>query len=461
MSKINIHRGTFLEKEELTRMMTFLNEKPEVSAIFAASLSFGLVSPGGKAGSAFKVTASTTLGAINMVGGYVIGSDLKGYRVDNQLDFPIPNDQKYYWLKVSPDSRNYENGYVQVDTSGNVSGTVNFQGIVRGQSSGVPTCIRFVKDDGSQPLNNQVYQIVDIINANNVVLSSGVAFQAETQLRVIVLGSIPMGRRFTDEQLEGLYTFDTYKLTLVPEPSEGTMPPKDANEYYIARIRNNGGSVTILDERTQYWTLGGSGGSGQTYTITINPTPADAKVIIDGVVTNSVEAIDGRTLIWSVSKPGYLTKSGNYTVIGKNETLNIVLEEDPDPIQDVKITVKTASGGVSQGAVSINNSATITKAEESISVRMGTTVQICAQAVPGYKFAGWLKGGVAFNQTAIQDVVASADTVYTATFVEDTQADYWDFETTTSNGGSELFTVPTPAGTGEYEGVMVKVKSDD
>lgn len=460
MSKINIHRGTFLEKEELTRMIGFLNEKPEVSAIFAASLSFGLVSPGGKAGSAFKVTASTTLGAINMVGGYVIGSDLKGYRVDNQLDLPVPNDQKYYWLKVGPDSHNYENGTVQVDTSGNVSGTVNFNGIVRGQSSGVPTCIRFVKEDGSQPLNNQVYQIVDIINNNNIVLSSGVAFQAETQLRVIVLGSIPMGRRFTDEQLEGLYTFDTYKLTFVEEPSAGTMPPKNSNEYYIARVRNNGGSVTILDERTQYWTLGGSGGSGQTYTITINPTPADAQVIIDGVITNSVEAIDGRTLIWSVSKPGYLTQTGNYTVSGKNETLNIVLEVDTDPVQDVKITVKTASGGTTQGAVSINNSATIDKAEESISVPMGTTVQICAQAAAGYKFAGWLRNGNAHNQEAIQDIAAQADTVYTATFVEDTEEDFWDFETKTADGGYELFTVPTQAGTGEYEGVMVKVNEN-
>lgn len=460
MSKINIHRGTFLEKEELTRMIGFLNEKPEVSAIFAASLSFGLVSPGGKAGSAFKVMASTTLGAINMVGGYVIGSDLKGYRVDNQLDLPVPNDQKYYWLKVGPDSHNYENGTVQVDTSGNVSGTVNFNGIVRGQSSGVPTCIRFVKEDGSQPLNNQVYQIVDIINNNNIVLSSGFAFQAETQLRVIVLGSIPMGRRFTDEQLEGLYTFDTYKLTFVEEPSAGTMPPKNSNEYYIARVRNNGGSVTILDERTQYWTLGGSGGSGQTYTITINPTPADAQVIIDGVITNSVEAINGRILIWSVSKPGYLTQTGNYTVSGKNETLNIVLEEDPDPVQDVKITVKTASGGTTQGAVSINNSATIDKAEESISVPMGTTVQICAQAAAGYKFAGWLRNGNAHNQTAIQDIAAQADTVYTATFVEDTEEDFWDFETKTADGRHELFTVPTQAGTGEYEGVMVKVNEN-
>lgn len=269
-----------------------------------------------------------------------------------------------------------------------------------------------------------------------------------------------MGRRFTDEQLEGLYTFDTYKLTFVEEPSAGTMPPKNSNEYYIARVRNNGGSVTILDERTQYWTLGGSGGSGQTYTITINPTPADAQVIIDGVITNSVEAIDGRTLIWSVSKPGYLTQTGNYTVSGKNETLNIVLEEDPDPVQDVKITVKTASGGTTQGAVSINNSATIDKAEESISVPMGTTVQICAQAAAGYKFAGWLRNGNAHNQTAIQDIAAQADTVYTATFVEDTEEDFWDFETKTADGGYELFTVPTQAGTGEYEGMMCKVSDN-
>lgn len=457
MSKINIHRGTFLEKEELTRMMEFLGEKPDVSAILSASMSYGLVSPGGKASSAFKVSESTVLGTINMIGGYVIDSNLKGYKVGNQFNFPIPNDQNYYWLKVGAISRNYEDGYVQIDSSGNVSGNVNFQGVVRGQSSGVPTCIRFIKDDGSEPLNNQVYQVVDIINVNNIVLSSGVAFQPETQLRVIVLGSIPMGRRFTDEQLEGLYTFDTYQLTLVPETIEGTEPVKDTNEYYIARVRNNDGSVTILDERTQYWTLGGAVSPGQTYTFSINPTPADSKVIIDGVVTNSVEAIDGRTLIWSVSKEGYLTRSGNYTISGKNETLNIVLQEDPNPTKNVDITVKTESGDTSKGGVSINDSVTINKAEDSISSPVGGVVQICAQSAPGYKFSGWLKNGISFNQIAIQTVSADIDTIYIATFVEDTQAEYWDFESSTETGGSELFTVPTQAGTGEYEGVMVKV----
>ena len=462
MSKINIHRGTFLEKEELTRMIGFFSEKPEVSAIFAASISFGLVSPGGKAGGTFKVMASTTIGAVNILGGYVIGSDLKAYKVENQIDFPIPNDQKYYWLKVKPDSRNYENGYVQVDTSGNVSGTVRFNGIVRGQSSGVPTCIRFVKDDGSKPLNDKVYQVVDIINDNNIILSGGVSFQAESQLRVIVLGSIPMGQRFTDEQLEGLYTFDSYKLELIEEPSEGTMPHKEDNEYYIARLRNNGGSITILDERTEYWSLGGSGGStGETYTIFINPTPADSQVIIDGVTTNTVQAASGRTVVWSVSKPGYVTKTGNLLVSNKDETLNIVLEEDTEPGREVKITVRTSDGGTSQGGVSINNSATINKAEDSISVPIGTSVQICAQAAAGYRFSRWLRDDSPYNQIAVQNVVAQADEVYVAEFVEDTQDDFWDFEVSDGEGGSELFTVPTAAGTGEYEGVMVKVKESE
>lgn len=458
MSKINIHRGTFLEKEELTRMIEFLTNRPEINAILAASVSFGLVSPGGKAGTSFKVTASTQSGSINIIGGYVIDSELKSYLVENQLNYPVPNDNKYYWLKISPFSRNYENGTVQVDTSGNVSGTVNFQGVVRGQSSGVPTCIRFVKEDGSQPLNNGVYQVVDIINNNNIILSSGLLFQAESDLKVIVLGSVPMGRRFTEEQLEGLYTFDSYKLSLIEEPSGGTMPNKDVNEYFIARVRNNGGSITVLDERAEFWSLGGTGGA-QTFTISINPTPADAQVLIDGVKTNSVEAVNGRTLIWSVSKPGYFTRSGNYTVNGKSETLNIVLEKDPNPTKEVTITVKTQNGETTEGAVSVNNSSTINKAQEEITVEVGSSVQICASPAAGYKFAGWLKDDESFSLTAIQDIVAEKDTVFTATFIEDTQAEFWDFETKVSEGGTdtELFTVPTQAGTGEYEGVMVKV----
>ena len=53
MNKINIHRNTFLEKEELNRMIGFLNDNPLIKGILSSSVSYGLVSPGGRPGAAF------------------------------------------------------------------------------------------------------------------------------------------------------------------------------------------------------------------------------------------------------------------------------------------------------------------------------------------------------------------------------------------------------------------------
>ena len=85
-------------------------------------------------------------------------------------------------------------------------------------------------------------------------------FVKESDLKVVVLGSIPMGRRFTDEQLEGLYTFTDVEVSLVEEVSTGQAPQKDNNEYYIARIKNNGGNIVWGDERSEFWSLGTGGG---------------------------------------------------------------------------------------------------------------------------------------------------------------------------------------------------------
>lgn len=268
MSKINIHRGTFLEKEELVRMLSFLNDRDDISAVLSASVSYGIVSSGSKAGSAFSVVTSSKGNAVDIAGGYIITPANKAFKLANLSEFAIPADNKFYWIKLSPRERNYEDGTVQVDVSGNVSGNVSFNGVVRSQSSGVPTCIRFVKSDGSTPNNNHVYQVVNIVDDNNIVLSGGQVFVKESDLRVIVLGSISMGRRFTDEQLEGLYTFTDIAVSLVEETSAGETPEKNEDEYYIARIRNNGGNIVWSDERSEFWSLGG----GSTPTPTPTPT---------------------------------------------------------------------------------------------------------------------------------------------------------------------------------------------
>ena len=63
----------------------------------------------------------------------------------------VPNDSNFYWVKIAYKTRNYEKGYVSVNSQGIVSGSVDFSGKVRGQSSSTPISIRFEKQDSSVP----------------------------------------------------------------------------------------------------------------------------------------------------------------------------------------------------------------------------------------------------------------------------------------------------------------------
>ena len=139
-----------------------------------------------------------------------------------------------------------------------VTGTVDFSGKVRGQAGKTPVAIKFLKDDGSQPLNNGVYEIVNIIDNKNIVLTSESDFVAETNLQVVILGTVPLGKVFTDAQMEGLYTYDWFTLGLTQEVTLEQPPTKSVNEFYIARVRNNGGTVTIDNTaKKEYWSLAG------------------------------------------------------------------------------------------------------------------------------------------------------------------------------------------------------------
>lgn len=257
MSRINIHRNTFLEKEELTRMITFLSENNSVNAILASSGAYGIIAPQGTRGSEMKVTVSPDGNSLNINRGYIVAPDNKSYYLSGVSKLAVPEDKKFYWVKATAFEHNYEDGTVQVDAAGKVSGTVNFAGVVRGQGSGVPTCVRFVRTDGGTLKNDKVYQVVDIVDANNVVLSGGYAFTAETGLRVVVLGSIPMGRRFTYEQLEGLYVFTGVNITLEEEVVLNTAPAELVDgEYWLARVQNNDGQVVVEDKRSAFWLFG-------------------------------------------------------------------------------------------------------------------------------------------------------------------------------------------------------------
>lgn len=272
MSKINISRNVFLEKEELTNMLSFFVTAPLMKAVLQASYSFGMVTndpskinpntinkPTDEDNlvDPFKVETGTNSGTIKILPGMALTSQGNFIDINVEDNIAVPNDSNFYWVKIGYQTRNYEKGYVSVNSQGVVSGSVNFSGKVRGQSSSTPVSIRFEKQDGSVPINNGVYQIVNVIDNQNLLLTSASTFVAESNLRVIVLGTLPLGGVLTSEQRNGLYTYDDYVISLVPEVSVSTPPEKEADEYYIARVQNSGGTVSVSNEvKSEYWSLG-------------------------------------------------------------------------------------------------------------------------------------------------------------------------------------------------------------
>lgn len=272
MSKINISRNVFLEKEELTNMLSFLVAAPLMKAVLQASYSFGMITndpskinpntvnkPADEDNlvDPFKVETGTNSGTIKILPGMALTSQGNFIDINVEDNIAVPNDSNFYWVKIGYQTRNYEKGYVSVNSQGVVSGSVNFSGKVRGQSSSTPVSIRFEKQDGSVPINNGVYQIVNVIDNQNLLLTSASTFVAESNLRVIVLGTLPLGGVLTSEQRNGLYAYDDYVISLVPEVSLSTPPEKEVDEYYIARVQNSGGSVSVYNEvKSEYWSLG-------------------------------------------------------------------------------------------------------------------------------------------------------------------------------------------------------------
>lgn len=272
MSKINISRNVFLEKEELTNILSFFATAPLMKAVLQASYSFGMITndpskinpntinkPTDEDNlvDPFKVETGTNSGTIKILPGMALTSQGNFIDINVEDNIAVPNDSNFYWVKIGYQTRNYEKGYVSVNSQGVVSGSVNFSGKVRGQSSSTPVSIRFEKQDGSVPINNGVYQIVNVIDNQNLLLTSASTFVAESNLRVIVLGTLPLGGVLTSEQRNGLYTYDDYVISLVPEVSVSTPPEKEADEYYIARVQNSGGTVSVSNEvKSEYWSLG-------------------------------------------------------------------------------------------------------------------------------------------------------------------------------------------------------------
>lgn len=131
---------------------------------------------------------------------------------------------------------------------------------------------------------------------------------------------------------EKLLATPYYTFTINPTPSNATVTINGVNTKTVtvedgttiswsvsaSGYVSQSGSLTLTDDTTKTVTL------VQNFTFTINPTPSNATVTINGATRKTITAAKGTAITWSVSASGYVTQSGSLTLTA-NTTKNITL----------------------------------------------------------------------------------------------------------------------------------------
>lgn len=256
MSKTKINENQFLGKAELNRLQLFLEENGYKRNMLLNSSSFGLFEdfqiP--EVGQVFKEDclyvrkAGTPFDEFVLQKGVAI--DLNGNIILNNSDknFKVSNDGAWYWVKAKHEYSTKEKGTVSIDALGNLTGTgTAFQEILRSQPN-FPTKIKLHKSVNG---NTQEYEVVKVINDTNCVLFGD--FNAETNLEFSVIGTFTPGFPVPTNYKE-IYQFDSIKVEIIQETQLATPPAYlMGQEFYLARVRNNGVDLTIQDKRIDWY----------------------------------------------------------------------------------------------------------------------------------------------------------------------------------------------------------------
>lgn len=251
MSFIKFSSDLFVGGQELGRYQDFMIEHEKIRLAKEAK-SFGLLLNGSNAiGTNFFVQTGSSSGTVKIATeSYAIDGNINYIKKRIEDNIAIPNNSDWYWLRVKYASTNKEDGIVNIDANGNLTGVgTNFTKVLRGYPD-FPSKIKFI--DSS--LNVSEYEVVNVISDTTAILAG--IFSAESNISYKVVGTFSPGITI-DESKKYPFNYDSCELVAVLETVTDTAPSKSGGaenlEFYIARVRNVSGTVTIQDKRTEFF----------------------------------------------------------------------------------------------------------------------------------------------------------------------------------------------------------------
>lgn len=162
-------------------------------------------------------------------------------------DIVIPTSNQKYWIRISHEYSNTEEGYVSVGGANksliNGIGT-KFTEILRGQPN-FPSKIRFTN---SQYYTLE-YEILEVIDDNNVLVQ-GIFNTLETDLQIVVVGTFTPGVQVLATHKD-IFMYDNCKMELILD--NGFTPPVVAGkEFILGSVFYDNSGILIEDYRWNF-----------------------------------------------------------------------------------------------------------------------------------------------------------------------------------------------------------------
>ena len=241
MSRLKFSSNLFLEVNELQRFNKFLEEDGWKRAMKAISKNFGIVE--NASNSYFKVTARSGSNSVIVINaGIAFDSNMDAIVMTDDLELSVGNTGSNRWVILSRAVTNEEQGTVNINSDGSLSGIgTEFTKVLRGQPN-FPVKVKF-----NSTSNNGEYEVVSVTSDTSAILSG--SFVNQSNIKYSVVGTFTPGFQPTENN-KMIYEYDSYNIEVVDSEDR---PAVSEDEFILAMISfDASGSMNVSHERIRY-----------------------------------------------------------------------------------------------------------------------------------------------------------------------------------------------------------------
>lgn len=241
MSRLKFSSNLFLEVNELQMFNKFLEEDGWKRAMKAISKNFGIVE--NASNSYFKVTARSGSNSVIVINaGIAFDSNMDAIVMTDDLELSVGNTGSNRWVILSRAVTNEEQGTVNINSDGSLSGIgTEFTKVLRGQPN-FPVKVKF-----NSTSNNGEYEVVSVTSDTSALLSG--SFVNQSNIKYSVVGTFTPGFQPTEDN-KMIYEYDSYNIEVVDSEDR---PAVSEDEFILAMISfDASGSMNVSDERIRY-----------------------------------------------------------------------------------------------------------------------------------------------------------------------------------------------------------------